>query len=137
MRVFATVVPFVTIGVLLLMFHFIGGTMTTAKGVLFDLPKVGVGDEAVTESVALLVPVRHETLVFFDDSRYVVGNEASMRTFEENLAERLTRGREKTLLVLADRRVSCGSLMSFAARARKAGVEKVLFAEKNEQEMSE
>ena len=36
----------------------------------------------------------------------------------------------KTLLALADRRVTGGELMSFAALARRSGVRKVLFAEK-------
>jgi len=137
MRAFAIVVPLVTVGLLLLMFHIVGGTMTTATGILFDLPEAGVGDAAVTESVALIVPMRHETLVFFDDSRYVIGSEASMRTLEERLGERFFRSENKTLLVLADRRVSYGDLMAFSARARRSGVEKVLFAEKSTQEASE
>jgi len=136
MRAFSVVVPLVTAGLLLLMFHIIGGTVTT-KGVLFDLPASAVGDEAVTESVAMIVPMRHETLVFFDDSRYVIGSEASMRSLDERLAERFARSEGKTLLVLADRRVSCGDLMAFSARVRRNGVEKVLFAEKRAQEVSE
>jgi len=137
MRAFAVAVPFVTVGLLLVMFHLVGGTVTTVEGVLFDLPEAGIGDEAVTECVALLVPMRHETLVFFDDSRYVIGSEASMRSLDERLSERFVRSENKTLLVLADRRVSCGDLMGFAARARRNGVEKVLFAEKTVQEAAE
>jgi len=111
--------------------------MTTAEGVLFDLPAADVGDAAVTEMVALILPVRHETLVFFDDSRYVIGGASSMKSLEERLQERISRNQNKTLLVLADRRVSCGDLMAFAAVARKSGVDKVLFAEKGQQEVSE
>jgi len=133
----AAVVPFVTVGVLLLMLHLVGGAMTTATGVLFDLPETDVGDGAVTESVALIVPMRHETLVFFDDSRYVIGSEASMQALGDRLEERFARSGEKTLLVLADRRVACGELMEFAARARRSGVERVLFAEKGSQETSD
>jgi len=136
-RALAVAAPLVTVGLLLLMFHVIGGTLTTAKGVLFDLPSSAVGDEAATESVAMLVPMRHETLVFFDDSRYVIGSEASMRSLDDRLAERFSRSDRKTLLVLADRRVACGDLMEFSARARRNGVEKILFAEKRQQEASE
>lgn len=137
LRAFAAVVPLVTVGLLLLMLHLVGGTMATAEGVLFDLPASGIGDEEVTEAVAMLVPVRHETIVFFDDSRYVIGSAASMRSLEERLKERFARSGDKALLVLADRRVPCGDLMEFSARARRNGVERVLFAEKKMQEMFE
>jgi len=137
LHAFFVIVPFVTVGLLLLMLHIIGGTVTTARGVLFDLPAAGVGDEAVTQSVALIVPMRHETHVFFDDSRYVLGSEASMRSLGERLTERFAHSEGKSLLVLADRRVSCGDLMEFVARARQSGVEKVLVAEKNAQEAVE
>lgn len=137
MRAFAVLVPFMTVALLLMMLHFVGGALATAKGVLFELPEAGAGDAVATESVAMLVPMRHETLVFFDDSRYVVGSEASMRTFGERLSERFSRSDNKTLLVLADRRISCGDLMAFAAQVRRNGVEKVLFAEKSRQEVPE
>jgi len=137
MRALALAVPFVTVGLLLLMLYFVGGTLTTAKGVLFDLPVAGVGDEAVTESVALVLPMRHETLVFFDDSRYVVGSVASMKALGKRLAERFGKGERKTLLVLADRRVSCGDLMEVAAVARLGGVARLLFAEKSVKEVSD
>jgi len=137
LRAFAFVVPFVTVGLLLLMLHVIGGTVTTASGVLFDLPAAGVGDEAATESVALVLPMRHETLVFFDDSRYVVGSEASMKSLGDRLSERFGRSEKTTLLVLADRRVSCGDLMAIAAVARNNGVGRLLFAEKRERETVE
>ncbi len=135
--VFSAILPFVTVGLLLLMLHIISGTMTTAHGALFDLPQTCVADEAQTESVALIVPVQHETLVFFDDSRYIIGSEPSMRSLEDRMAERFLRSAEKTLLVLVDRRVSCGNLMEFAARVRRNGVSKVLFAEKSAEETSE
>jgi len=137
LRAVSALVPFVTVTLLLLMFQIVGGKLATAPGVLFDLPAAGVGDEAVTESLALIVPIRHETMVFFDDSRYVIGNAASMASLEERLSERFVQSEDKTLLVLADRRVSCGELMEFAARARRSGVGRILFAEKKAREVSE
>jgi len=134
LRGFAAIVPFLTVGLLLQMLNVVGGTMTTAEGVLFDLPEAAVGDEAVTDAVALLIPVRHETHVFFDDSRYVIGSAASMRSLDERLSERFSRSGNRTLLVLADRRVSCGDLMEFASRVRKNGVQRVFFAKKSVQE---
>lgn len=122
--------PFVTVGLLLVMMHMIGGTMTAATGVLFELPDAEIGDEAVPGAVAVVVPMRRETIVFFDDSRYVLGNGESMRRLEERMSARLARPDGKSLLLLADRRVSCADLTSLAQIARRSGAEKLLVAER-------
>ena len=129
-RPFVAAVPFLTVMLLLLMLHFVSGTLTSAKGVLFDLPDAGLADGETTELVALVMPISHETLVFFDDSRYLLGDEASMRAFGENLSLRTEKSPTKTLLVLADRRVGGGELMRLASVARSNNVERLLFAEK-------
>mgnify|MGYP003321904120 CR=1 FL=1 len=76
------------------------------------------------------MPIPHETVVFFDDSRYLLGDPTSVRVFEESLAGAVSRSDSKTLVVLADRRVAGGELMDLAAIAKRNGVNKVLFAEK-------
>ena len=76
-RPFVAAAPFLTVLVLLLMFYFVGGTMTAAKGILFDLPEGGQTDGEPAELVALVMPLRHETVVFFDDARYLLGDAAS------------------------------------------------------------
>lgn len=126
--------PWVTLLVLIMLFWIVGGTLTTAKGVLFDLPSQGLSDGEATDMVALVMPVAHETMVFFDDSRFMLGDSSSDQALSEQLAERLSRTGGKTLLVLADRRVVGGDLMKFAAIARRSGVERVLFAEKRQEE---
>ena len=123
--------PTVTVLLLLVMLHFVAGTLTSAKGTLFDLPAGGLADGEVTGLVALVMPVPHETLVFFDDSRFLLGDAASVRALGENLSRSVERSPRKTLLVLADRRVSAGSLMELAAVARRSGVSRLLFAEKH------
>jgi len=125
--------PYVTIALLMLMLYIAGGAMSAAKGVLFDLPEAGLADGAATKLVALMLPHGHETLVFFDDSRYMLGDDSSLRTLGENLAARTERSKAKTLLVLADRRVSGGDLMKFASVARHNGVAQILFAGKSEE----
>jgi biopolymer transport protein ExbD len=77
------------------------------------------------------MPLRHETLVFFDDSRYMLSDASSLSALEERLSERVSRTERKTLLVLADRRVNGGELMEIASLAKRSGAEKVLFAEKS------
>lgn len=130
LRPFAAAVPWLTVLLLLMMFVIVGGTFTSAKGVLFDLPEGELAEGETTGLVALVMPMPHETLVFFDDARYMLGDSSSVSALTEHLSSQVRRSTRKTLLVLADRRVAGGELMRFAAIARKGGIEKVLFAER-------
>lgn len=135
MRPLVASAPWITLGLLLLEFYLVGGSLVTAKGVVFELPDSNFGEGEVTGAVALIVPTARDRLVFFDDARYVLGDPNSMAAFAEHLAATVSRADAKNLLVLADQHTPSGELMSFAALARKSGVEKILFAEKrNENE---
>lgn len=127
---FLVAAPWISILLLLLMFHMIGGTFTAAKGVLFDLPDSDMAEGEHAGIVALVMPMAHETLVFLDDARYLLGDDASRMSLGRHMSELVARADRKSVLVLADRRVSGGDLMKFAALARHAGVRRVLFAEK-------
>ncbi len=122
--------PWITVVLLLVMLWIVGGSLVAAKGVVVDLPGPGLADGESTGPVALVMPVKHETLVFFDDARYLLGDGASAAAFAEHLSASLAKSGRKTLLALADRRVACGDLMRFAELARQGGVTRVLFAEK-------
>ncbi len=130
MRPFVVCAPWISLCLLVVMFHVVGGTLTSAKGVLFDLPDAGLEDGEATEMVALVMPVARETLVFFDDSRFTLGDASSASALKEQLSERVSLTERKTLLVLADRRVAGGELMRLASIARESGVARILFAEK-------
>ncbi len=132
LRPFLVAVPWITVLLLVLMFHMIGGTLASSEGVLFDLPDAtGTGDGEPASLVALLMPKMNETLVFFDDGRYTLGDESSAAKFGEQLEERARRSDEKTLLVLADRRIAAGELMKLSGIAKRSGIKRVLFAEKS------
>ncbi len=142
MRPFTTAVPWITVGILLLMFQLIGETLTSAEGVLFDLPEAGLSEGAETKLVALVMPMvregaRRETLVFFNDARFLLGDEASEAAFSEELTTRVTKTGDHVLLVLADRRIPGGELMQLAALAKKSGVARILFAERKEKDSTE
>lgn len=122
--------PYLTVGLLLLMMHLVGGTLTASKGVLFDLPEGSFTDTADVGLVALVMPMQHETIVFFDDTRYLLGDPVSMRRFAEDLSEAAERNDKGTLLVLADRRVDTANLMELMSLARQSGLKKVLLAGK-------
>ena len=132
MRPFVAAAPWLTVMLLLLMLYVASGTMTLAKGVLFDLPGHGLADGEATDLVAIAMPRPHETLLFFDDARYVFDDPSSVRTFGDHLAERISQRGKKTLLVLADRRIPGGALMDIASVAKRSGAERVLFAAKQD-----
>ena len=131
-RPFAAAVPYLTIVILLLMMQMVGGTLTASRGVLFDLPDGELGDGATSELVALVMPVRHETMVVFDDARYLLDDAASMRSFSKDVADESDYREDKALLILADRRLSTDHLMEVVSAAKRGGVNKILLAGKRE-----
>ena len=137
MRSFSAAVPWITAGLMLLMMHFISGTLTREKGVVFELPGYSLDDGEAADMVALVMPTDRETLVFFDDARYLLGDGSSMASFGRHLAERSGRVKRRTLLVMADCRVTGGELMRLAEIARQSGLDKVLFAEKRREGRAE
>ena len=144
LRPFLSAVPWITVLLLVLMFHIVGGTLTSFEGVLFDLPdSAGLRDDEPATLVALVMPMsrrtalQHETLVFFDDGRYTLGDETSASALASHLEERAAKTERKTLTVLADRRVASGELMKLAGIARRSGIERILFAEKRERKAAE
>ena len=130
LKPFVAAAPAVSVGILVLLLHVVSGKLTAAEGVLFDLPSAASTDAVGEAPVALVMPVPRETLVFFDDARYLMGDDASVRALGDQFAHRFARASRKTLLVLADRRVASGELMRLAALAKANGVERILFAEK-------
>ena len=134
MRPFVAAAPWLAVALILAMISLLDGTLVSSRGVLFDLPAPGVAEGEAAGVVALVLPMHHETLVFFDDSRYMLSDDASAAAFLRHLSERAARTDRKTMLVLADRRVAGGELMKMASIARRSGLDKVLFAEKREGE---
>ena len=131
-RPIAAAIPCLTVCLLLIMMHMVGGTMTSCRGILFDLPDGELSDGEASELVALVMPVQHETMIVFDDARYLLGDAASMRSFGEDLSGSVERRTGKTLLILADKRVSTDHLMEVVSAAKGSGVGRVLLAGKRE-----
>ncbi len=127
---FSAAVPWITLILLFVMLVKIGGSITHEKGVLFDLPHTAIGDISETDAVALMLYTDEGTLLFFDDTRYVLEDSSQMKMFSRQLEKRISYSSENVLLVLADRRISGGELMKVADIAREGGARKVLFAEK-------
>lgn len=137
LRPMAFALPWVTVLLLLVMLWMIGGTLVSAKGVLFDLPDGEPVDGEAGGLVALVVPSEKDTLVFFDDARYSMNDRDAVAAFGEHLAERAEKTERKTLVVLADRRVTAGTLSRLAAVARWSGVTRFLLAAKEKEGLAE
>lgn len=137
LRGFCAAVPWITLGVLMLMFFAVSGTFARARGVLFELPEAGIGEVEPTSLVALVMSSDGASLLFFDDVRYSLNDAASFAAFGDHLLDRLSGQRDRVLLLLADRRVSSGDLMRIVSVVRKAGVARVLVAERRTEDVSE
>ena len=137
LRPLTAAVPWITVALMLMMLNFVSGSFSTAPGVLFDLPDAGPAEGEPTSMVALVMPMQRDTLVFFDDARYQLGDSSSMAAFGRHLAERSGRVKHRTLLVMADYKVAGGELMKLAEVARQSGLEKVLFSEKRREGRTE
>lgn len=137
MAPFVAAAPWVTLLILLLMLYLMGGVLTISRGTLFDLPVSSASDSARTDLAMLVMPTAHDTLVFFDDARYVLSDPQSMHAFSTQLEEIAARKNERSILVMADRRVACGDLMTVADIVRAAGIGRVLFAGKTQEAVEE
>lgn len=137
LKPFAAAVPYLTVIILLVMFWLVSGSYSLTGGLLFDLPESGVAEAEASELVALVMPVKQDTLVFFDDSRYSMDDDFSRAAFGTHLAERLARVESKTLTVLADRRVTGGEIARIASLARVSGALRVFFATRHDRENAE
>ena len=130
LRPLVTAAPWITVVLLVVMFALLDGALTISPGIVFDLPESDGESGGRADLVSLAMPAAGGTFVFFDDARYSVDDEMSLASFRDQLSRGFSRTELKTLLVLADRSISAGSLVKIAETARRAGAKKVLFAEK-------
>ncbi len=127
-------VSWITVLMLAVMLYMVAGTLTRSEGVVFALPDEGAGDSETSRLVAVLSPQKHDTLVFFDDVRYILDDDAQMAQLGAQLAQGASRTGEKAILVLADTRVPLGDAMRFAKIVKSSGIERMLFANKRQEE---
>ena len=86
-----------------------------------------------TGLAALVLPAAAEggeTLVFFDDARYSLSDEASVSSLRDRLGVRAAAEPSRTFLLLADQRVPAGDVMRLVGIARESGLERVQIAER-------
>ena len=139
-RPLTAAVPWITLALLFVMFALIGGRLAAAPGVTFDLP-APVGElSEVTGLAAIVMPMAREngegvdTLVFFDDARFLLSDVSSEpeEMLRRQLGKRASAEKNPVLLLLVDRRIPAGDLMKIVGLARESGVAHVQVAEKRQ-----
>ena len=131
-------VPWINAVVIVVLLLAVNQRMVVSPGVVFDLPRATfregshAGLTALLISVARDVPGGDETLIFFDDDRYVAQDAEQMVLLSERVRSRVALSARRNLLILADKRVPHGDVMRFVNAMREAGVQQVNVAEKPE-----
>ena len=105
-------------------------------GVVFYLPRAPFREGLRYGLTAVMLPVARtngqETLVFFDDERFVLAVPTQLEQLAERIRDRLAREPRREILLLADRRIPHGDVMTVVNLAREAGVNRVNVATKPE-----
>lgn len=135
---FTAAAPWISLALLMATFALADGRLASAPGTVFDLPAPASRDGVEPGLAAIMMPVAREgaagreTIVFFDDARYSLDDDASRESLRERMGARAAADATGTLLVLADARVPAGDMIRFAGLAREAGVAHVEIAERRE-----
>lgn len=129
--------PWIGFALVLGAISLVQGRATAAPGTVFDLPPGNCTEGDAAELVALVLPQpgqddasAADTLVFFDDARYILSDAASRDALAEAISTRAAASRTLTLLAMVDRRVVSGEMMAFVNLARANGIRHIQVAEK-------
>ena len=131
-------VPWVNLLVIVVLLLAVNQRMVVSPGVVFVLPRAALREGAHAGLTALMIAVARdapggdETLIFFDDDRYLTQDADQMALLSERVKSRVTLSASRDLLLLADKRVPHGDVMRFVNVLREAGVQRVNVAEKPE-----
>ena len=135
---FTAAAPWISLALLMATFALADGRLTSSPGTVFGLPAPAAREGTEPGLAAIMMPVAREgaagreTMVFFDDARYSLDDDASREALRERIGARAAADATGTMLVLADARVPAGDMILFAGLAREAGVVHVEIAERRE-----
>ena len=135
-QLLSSITPWLTTLIIVAALFIVHNRVVITPGVVFDLPSGPLSEGShggltvLMFSVARETQVGEETLVFFDDERYLIRDEEQVARLAGRISESLDLGRHHDVLLLADARVPHGDVMRFVNVARKAGAKRVNVAEK-------
>lgn len=129
-----TVAPWIDIVLLIVLFGLLDARLVIQPGVTIRMPEAEVSGGARPRLVAVVLAVgsraagTRREIVFFDDVRFLCGDEAQMRGLEEEFAERAAGHDNADLVVQADADIPHGTVMNIVSRALNAGFQRVSLA---------
>ena len=138
LRALSASVPWITVLVLFLMIVKIDGLFYLDKGTGIDLAE-GSGDVMKSNAVIFMFYTEEGTLVFFDDTRYVLSNSSQMDMFARQLSDQASRipisdtnnsQLTPVLLLLMDKRIAVEEQMKVVRIAKNSGFKRILLAQK-------
>ena len=138
MRTLTTVAPWLSVIIIVAVLFVAHSRIAVTPGVVFDLPPAPflegtqAGLTVLMFSVSRETQAGEETLVFFDDERYLIQDEEQIARLANRISASISIERHDDVLLLADKRVPHGDVMQFVNIARKAGAKRINVAEKPE-----
>ncbi len=128
--------------VLLLLFFFVllqsSSSFILQPGITVELPRAEFTAGSHPDLIAVVLYVGGvgempgQEVLFFDDERFVLGNEGEIERFRDVLASRARGGKKVELVFEADKRVKHGTMVKLMNTAIEVGVDRVNFAQKPE-----
>ena len=124
--------PWVDIVLIIVLFALLSGRVVVQPGVTVELPFGRPKEATALGLMAVVLSVKGvsgtEQMVFFDDERFIVGQESQMAGLRRALKESRGKHPEAGLTIQADRRVEHGTVMDLMNMALDAGIQEVNIA---------
>jgi len=131
-------VPWINAIIIMVALLAVNNRIAITAGVVFELPSAPLhegshdGLTVLMFSVSRDIQAGEETLVFFDDERFLIQDEEQSARLANRISGSISIERHQDVLLLADKRVPHGDVMQFMNIARKAGAKRINVAEKPE-----
>jgi biopolymer transport protein ExbD len=121
--------PWLNLVLLVFLLRDVGDRILLRPGVVFDLPDAPFHEGMRYGLTAVMIPVARtngqETLVFFDDEPFDLGLAARKEQLAMRIRNCVALEPRREILLLADRRIPHGDVMTVVNLARAAGVSRV------------
>lgn len=121
--------PWLNLVLLVFLLRDVGDRILLRPGVVFDLPRAPFREGMRYGLTAVMIPVARtngpETLVFFDDEPFDLSVTARQEQLAARIRDRVALEPRREILLLADRRIPHGDVMTVVNLAREAGVSRV------------
>lgn len=128
-QTFLTIAPWIDMLIVALFFVLLQGQLLLQPGIQVDLPQVPFREGAAYGQTLVLMSAEtaagRESVVFFDDERFVVGIPRQMELLEDVLSLHARRGGQRQLILHADARVPHGDVVQVINLVREAGIARV------------